>query len=218
MIGKKFGRYSVIAEVAPIKHGRNVIRRFLCRCDCGTEKVIRGAGLRSGDSRSCGCYKRDAAKSRSNNLLHGDTRRGVVSPEYRTWQSLKNRCYRIKNSDYSRYGGRGISVCDSWRNSFTQFLADVGRQPSPEHSIERIDNDGNYEPGNVRWATPFEQSRNKRNSRYFESGGKRLCLTDWAKELGVNRRTVLRHVRLGSDLSKVRKLPDGRTTVCVTEQ
>lgn len=140
-----------------------------CRCDCGRTVYIRAADMRR--ARSCGCLKPDLmraiAKSRAK---HGHARRSEPSkgtPEYRSWCAMRRRCYNPKSTRYEQWGGRGIKVCPQWLgpNGFAQFLADMGRKPSPKHSIDRVDNDGHYEPGNCRWATKAEQSRNRRNVR-----------------------------------------------------
>src|SRR5262249_26178407 len=108
-----------------------------------------------------------------------------TAPEYRVWVVMIQRCHSTKNKDYARYGGRGSSVCDRWRNSFSAFIADLGRRPSPLHTLERIDNNRSYEPGNCRWATRAEQSRNVSNNRWLELDGRRQILADWAKEYGL---------------------------------
>jgi hypothetical protein len=102
--------------------------------------------------------------------------------EYLTWLNMKRRCHETHNPAYPRYGGRGIAVCDRWRHSFVAFLGDMGPKPGPRHSIERIDNDRGYEPGNCRWATPLEQSRNKRNSRLITAFGETKTLSEWADD------------------------------------
>jgi hypothetical protein len=115
------------------------------------------------------------------------TRHGMHNtPEWRAWKDMKARCSNPRLGNYSRYGGRGITVCDRWQ-IFENFIADVGRRPSADHSLERKDNDGNYEPGNVRWATRLEQARNTRRNRMIEIDGKSLTISEWARERGVSR-------------------------------
>jgi hypothetical protein len=158
-VGDTFMRWTVIADVtAP--GGR---LRYLCRCECGQEKEVDGPSLRAGTSRSCGCLQLEVV--REVRTKHGDTSRAggrKLPPEYIAWTSMKNRCTNPKCQRYERYGGRGIRVCVLWMGSYEAFLADVGRRPGPEYSLDRFpDYDGNYEPGNVRWATRLEQRQNQ---------------------------------------------------------
>lgn len=161
LVGKRFGRLVVIKE-----YPRTRPRRFpcLCRCDCGVVCRVMGAELRIGDTKSCGCLRREVTGRRF--TTHGEA--GKIpsnrTPEYRAWQEMKRRCYLTTNKRYGDWGGRGIRVCDEWLNNFPAFLAHVGRRPSKTHSLDRIENDGHYEPGNVRWATLEEQRRNRRST------------------------------------------------------
>lgn len=117
---------------------------------------VEGKSLRIGTTKSCWCLQRDVATK------HGHTKGGQRTVEYRTWASMKRRCINPRSTNYPGYGGRGIQVCDQWMNSFECFLSNMGIRPSKGHSIDRINNEGNYEPGNCRWATASEQQRNKR--------------------------------------------------------
>ena len=120
-------------------------------------------------------------------------------PEYRSWGSMIQRCTNPRNSAYGWYGGRGIKVCDAWRESFLAFLGDVGPRPSPKHSIDRIDNDGNYEPGNVRWATKIEQAQNTHRGRRISLDGEEVCVAELARRLGISRHTVRYRLDRGLD-------------------
>lgn len=159
-IGERFGRLIVLSFAGRSKGGDALWR---CRCDCGIIKIILGSHLQSGHAKSCGCLRRDMMRQRQE--IHGESRPGQRSKEFRAWAAMKQRCLDNRRKDYKYYGGRGIKVCQRWLNSFENFLLDVGRAPTAELSIDRINNDGNYEPGNVRWATRLEQNQNKRRTQ-----------------------------------------------------
>jgi hypothetical protein len=153
--GKKYGRWSVISYAGNYK--------WNCVCDCGTKKSVAGATLRNKTSVSCGCHKNEKTSNR--NRKHGQALVGCKTVEYKTWIGIKKRCLNSSANNYVNYGGRGIKVCDRWLESFENFYADMGRKPSPEHSIDRIDVDGDYEPSNCRWATRREQMLNTRKQK-----------------------------------------------------
>lgn len=128
---------------------------------------------------------------------HGWCSRDNPSPEYRAWSAIKSRCLNSNVECFDRYGGRGIKVCARWRRSFKSFLADVGPRPTPRHSIERIDNDEDYRPGNVKWALPGEQQNNRRNTIFVRHRGKRVPLAIACADLGVNRNTIWMRISRG---------------------
>src|SRR3990167_9691355 len=183
--GQKFGRWKVVSYAG--KRGTNPI--WNCVCDCGTKKVVLSSSFLSGASVSCGCVRSEQISERL--TIHGCSRRGKITVEYRTWKNIVSRCINPNASKYAEYGGRGIKVCDRWRESFATFLSDVGERPSRKHTIERDDNERDYEPGNVRWATRAEQARNKRNNRWLTFQGTTLCVTDWAKKVGLKYKTLI---------------------------
>lgn len=185
LIGQRFGRLVVTAK-AGLDKNRYVL--WQCQCDCGKEKIARSGHLLRGSIASCGCKRRQV-------LLESRTTHGkYLTPEYRTWGAMLARCCNKNLKHYQRYGGRGIQVCERW-HEFKNFLADMGNRPSAQHSLDRIDSNGNYEPSNCRWATPKEQSRNVHTNRLIEFNGKTQCLSAWAEELGIHYSTLQGRIR-----------------------
>jgi hypothetical protein len=161
--GRKFGRLLVIG-LAPTSTTRD--RKWLCRCDCGRDAVVRTGALADGRQESCGCLHSERTAARNvRRTRHGHARKAGASAEYAAWSALRRRCLNPDDRQFAHYGGRGITVCERWLESFDAFVADMGPRPSPLHSIDRIDNDSGYEPGNCRWATAEVQNRNKRGSK-----------------------------------------------------
>jgi hypothetical protein len=190
LTGRRFGRLVACGPVEVKRYTGVTHVVWACLCDCGIEARVPAGRLRSGQQ-SCGCKKSEDAKKKA--TTHGLSKGNA---EYKAWCHIKERCHNQRDKAFCRYGGRGIVVCERWRESFEAFLADMGKRPSPKHSIDRIDNDGNYEPGNCRWATMTEQGNNKRNNRHFEAFGKRQTLAQWARELGVTRELLDNRLRL----------------------
>jgi len=140
------------------------------------------------------------------NKIHGHALKFNASPEYKSWSGIIQRCCNPKSPAYNRYGGRGIKVCPEWRDSFQKFLKHVGCRPTPTHSIDRIDNNGNYEPGNVRWATIKEQAQNKRTNQKVTYNGETLCVSEWSRRLGIGGKVI------GNRLNKGWSAKDALTT------
>lgn len=187
--GQRFGRLLVVGPVGyPVK--------WLCQCDCGNETTIRGSEVRK--STSCGCYRRSRLGTLS--FKHGAGRRGKKAPEWKIWTGMRRRC---GDADDSSYGGRGIRVCDRWvngeegRTGYECFLADLGPRPSAKYTIERSDNDGNYEPNNCRWATRAEQSRNRRSQRLISLDGRKVPVWKAAEITGLKKDVIYDRLRLG---------------------
>lgn len=178
--GQRFGRLVVIHRV----YSHNANSRWLCKCDCGNEKVILSGSLISGSANSCGCIKKEVATKLK--YRHGQAALPSITSEYRIWIAMKTRCYNPKHRHYKYYGGRGITVCDRWLQSFQNFFADMGKRPSKQHSLDRHpDTNGNYEPGNCRWATAEEQGQNKTNNRKIIYSGQEMTIGEFIKLLGL---------------------------------
>lgn len=170
-----------------------------CTCECGGDAIASSYGLRSESKRSCGCLILDVTSARS--ITHGMTK----SPEYQSWRSMIHRCENLNATGYENYGGRGITVCDRWRNSFALFFADMGKRPTPTeyHEIERKNNDGNYEPDNCIWATIKEQARNRRSGRTLTYNGRTLLIVEWAEVTGMKVGQIHNRLYAGWDIDRI---------------
>ena len=178
LTGQRFGNLEVIERYGYVQ--RNTKQpTWLCRCECGNATVVMGAKLRNGTTNSCGCLKK------KNSVTHG----GSKSSTYQSWRAMRERCCNPNNSHYASYGGRGITVCDSWQHSYEAFITDMGERP-PGTSIDRIDISKGYEPTNCRWATAKEQSRNTTRSVNLTYMGETLCVKDWASRIGITGRAL----------------------------
>jgi len=195
--GRRFGRL-VVRERTPGG-------RCIAVCDCGKTHDARVTHILAGKIRSCGCLNGDRRRSR---VKHGEFSGGKTTAEYRAWNAIKARCHRPTCPSYHRYGERGIAVADEWRFDFLRFLADMGRRPTRQHSIERIDNDKGYEPGNCKWATADEQAKNKTSTIRVDVDGESLCLKDACSRLGISYKAVhLRVSRYGWSLEEALRVP-----------
>lgn len=186
MIGQKYGRLEVYEEIVEKKYKCGQIqKRFICKCDCGKRTVVLGPSLISGNTRSCGCLQREMSSKM--NTIHGKSKTST----HQIWKDIRRRCTNPNREDYKHYGGRGISICKRW-NDFNNFLADMGERPEGL-TLERIDNNGNYEPGNCKWATRKEQANNRRwdeRNVWIEYQGRKMILAHWSRELGIDRTTL----------------------------
>jgi len=178
---QRFGRLVVSHDTGERKH-RQVV--WHCRCDCGNEVNVVGYDLTSGRTTSCGCYQRE--RSVEANTVHGMNRQGETHPVYVVWKSMLQRCENPNNPEYKNYGGRGITVCDEWHDAqvFINWALASGWQKGLQ--IDRIDNNGSYEPSNCRWVTRKENSRNKRNNRLITFDDKTQTMAEWAEEAGIS--------------------------------
>lgn len=195
LTGKTFGRLTMVEYMGQ----KNNKSSWRCICVCGTEKVVSKDKIKSGGTVSCGCYAREWLKTNKPNCLghqvslHGKSN----TKEYKAWSSAKDRCFNPKTKNWHIYGGRGITMYQPWADSFEEFFKYIGNAPSKKHSIDRIDNDGNYEPGNVRWATQEEQCNNKTKNIFVEIDGVNKSVTAWCKERGLSHGTIFRRISKG---------------------
>lgn len=191
LTGKKFGRLT-ITSYAGMKGGYS---HWNCECECGTRIVAESYNIRCGNTNSCGCWKREIASIA--NTTHGCAKRGKLTPEFRSWIKMIERCTDTKCKAYPGYGGRGITICDEWLDSFEAFHADMGDKPTPRYQIERIDNNDGYYKENCRWATPLEQGRNKRNNVHLTLNGVTLCLSEWSRITGMEATKIRYRMKRG---------------------
>lgn len=183
-VGETFGRLTVAENTRTGPYAA-----CLCRCECGTEKVIRRDCLTDGVTKSYGCLQRDSMSRRQRR--HGMS----ASPTWRVWRSMRQRCEDSNCKGFAGYGGRGIRVCERWQ-VFENFIDDMGEAPKGMQ-LERIDNDGNYEPSNCKWATRKEQARNRRSTKFVEYRGERMCVSELADKVGMSRGTLACRLKRG---------------------
>jgi hypothetical protein len=205
--GREFGRLRVTGA-ADLYQGKRL--RWSCVCECGTTTTVYGESLRRGDTLSCGCL---GAENRLSSLTTHGLNVGGPHPLYGTWINMKQRCSNPKASRYSRYGGRGIRVCDRWvhgeggKPAFECFVEDMGPKPTPQHSIERKDKDGNYEPGNCRWSIPTEQARNRRTTVSVDFDGEKISLAEYCERQNLTYKIVHQRLSRGWSLERATNYP-----------
>ena len=185
IIGKKFGRLTVLA----FSHSRGYAKYYVCRCDCGKNKVVLKGNILSGKTKSCGCYQKEMAKNA--NLLPENRR--IL---HDTLRRMKSRCYDPKNNRYDRYGGRGIKICDEWLKDTESFCAwSLSNGYKEGLTIDRIDVNGNYEPSNCRWVSKLEQSLNTTRNVYITYNGQTKTLKEWSRQLGIKNTTLHNRIK-----------------------
>lgn len=204
-MGRRFGRLVAVGFTR-----ENGVSFWVCDCDCGKSTTAETAVLRRGMKQSCGCLQRERTIEAVR--IHGGADGGKETPEYSTYKRMRLRCYWTGHVSFKNYGGRGIKVCDRWlngdgeRSGFECFLSDMGPKPTPKHSIDRHpDNNGNYEPGNCRWATVLQQRRKTRKSRIVEVGDNRVCLTEACEMLGISHRKANYMIQRGATWDAVKE-------------
>jgi hypothetical protein len=191
IIGKKFGRLTIISNPKRIDKSNNYT--IVCVCDCGVERTFWRGDVTSGKTKSCGCLS-------SENTIKRNTKHGKYgSLEYRAWVDMRGRCNYPNRFGYENYGGRGITVCNEWNNAdgFIPFLNHIGESPSPKHELDRIDNNLGYFPGNVKWSTDIEQSRNKRNNHIITVFDTTKCIQEWGMEFDISPKTIKQRLDAG---------------------
>lgn len=201
LMGERFGRLTVIEKADAItnKNGR-IYHRWLCRCDCGTKVIVKTYSLTYGEKRSCGCYQNEI-----NSITH--TKHGLrKNALYGVWQSMKTRCYNNKHRYYKDYGGRGVTICDEWKNDFKAFHDWAIRNGYKKGlTIDRIDSDGNYCLDNCRWATKKVQTRSRRNTITLMHNGETRCLKEWSEITGISYINLYRRYKEGKCLDEIFK-------------
>ena len=193
--GDVYGRLTIIQEAKYMHYKDNgrikKLRRFKCLCDCGKQTIVFLSNLRSGITKSCGCLREEIITKHGMN----------ATSEYKCWQNIRERCNNKKYIGYYNYGGRGITVCDRWMK-FENFYKDMRGKPGPEYSIDRIDNDGNYEPENCRWATQEQQANNRSSNVLIKFKNKTQNIKQWSNELGINYGTLQKRIEKGWPIEK----------------
>lgn len=195
MTGLRFGR--LVALERADKKGSSV--QWHCACDCGTHVVKTAIALRTGKVSSCGCLRSDLVTAK--NTKHGEGCRKSRTATYVSWKSMMVRCYNTGNHKYPDYGGRGITVVDSW-HCFENFRRDMGPRPQGK-TLDRIDVNGHYGPDNCRWADVYQQAQNKRSNVYITHEGKKMCLAEWARATGIDQRKISSRLRYGWQIERV---------------
>lgn len=199
LFGQVFGMLTVIAYAGRRNFPSERQSQWLCRCKCGKYTVVTTSNLKYRNSPSC--------RHHAHYVRHGHAVAGKASPEYDAYQHMKSRCYNPRISSYPHYGGRGICVCARWLESFENFIADMGPKPDPSYSLDRIDNNGNYQPGNCRWTSRIEQAQNRRRSNLLTFDGETLPMTVWARKIGIEHSSLRERLAKGMSVAEALTTP-----------
>lgn len=199
--GVTFGRLHAIRLATKDEDGHRCGAHFLCLCDCGREVIVRKTCLMRGDTKSCGCLKRDIQTRHKSS----DGKPACWGNLYSVWRGMMSRCYRLTDKDYPKYGGRGITVCRRW-HEFVNFENDVGIRPEGT-SLDRIEVNGNYEPENCRWATPVIQQRNRRCNRLFKINGETLTFSEICQRNSMAESTLFNRLKKGMSITEALSIP-----------
>ena len=194
-IGKPGEKYNRLVLIRPITHLDRI--HWVCKCDCGNITTTRLYKLITGHTKSCGCMNKEIV-SKLKRKYHKISKE---IPEYNSWCSMKNRCYNKNDTNYLSYGGRGIKICKRWVNSFRDFYKDMGAKPSKKHSIDRVNNNGDYKPSNCRWAKPLEQAMNKRNNLLLTCKAGTKTQSEWCRILKINHSSIQYWRKKGKDMN-----------------
>ena len=191
LIGHRFGQLLVVERRVQMRPSGQRHARWTCKCDCGTTTTVSGTNLCNGHVRSCGCYRRSVTFARTR--IHGQSE----SQTYKIWCGMKRRCFNANEHCYPIYGGRGITMCERWRENFEAFLADIGPCPGRGWSIERHDTNGDYEPGNCSWIRSAQQSSNTRRNRFVSVNGERMTVSQASRHLDLPENRVFARIYSG---------------------
>lgn len=202
MTGKRFGRLTVLKEAGKSLSNGGIT--WLCKCDCGKQIVVLGASLRSGNTKSCGCYSADMAREIGKSRNKYSSKNNRI---YTIWRNMRQRCTNESKPDYHRYGGRGISICEEWSDfeAFQKWSYANGYKDTL--SIDRIDNNGNYTPDNCRWSDLYTQANNKRNNRKYLYEGKNYTANELGRMFNIKPSTFIRRMKLGWSIEEALSIP-----------
>lgn len=204
LTGKRFG-WLVVLGLIYHRGSRSQKFAWHCKCDCGGFAIVRGAGLKNGITK--GCPECKDIRAGASLQRHGYTKKGQWNSEYRAWMAMRVRCLNPKSKNYHQYGGRGITICERWLvgdGAMTApecFLLDMGKKPTPRHSLDRIDNNGSYSPENCRWATRITQLRNRRCNSMVEFNGRMVCMAELSEITGISISTLYHRRKMGRPLT-----------------